>query len=63
MGQDHVGLQGNQLFREYRYLGARGGEANFDAEITVLRPSELLNVISKSCKAGLGFRIVLGKTH
>jgi hypothetical protein len=26
MGQDHVGLQGNQLFREYRYLGARGAK-------------------------------------
>ncbi len=63
--EDHVGLQGDQFFREHLRLICAGGgrKAVIDVDIAALRPSTLFKPLSKSRQARRRFRIVLGQAH
>src|SRR5262245_19864741 len=64
MCEDHVWLQRDQLFRErLKLICLAGRKASVDAEISILRPSELFKTLQKSRDARLHVRIVLGGTH
>jgi hypothetical protein len=59
---DHVWLQGDQLFSERLmliYIGAR--KANVDADIASLRPSKPFESLLKRRKPRLQVRIVFGE--
>src|SRR5438094_8121441 len=60
MCNDHVGLQGDQLFREYlRPFRAGLRKAIVDADIASLRPSKPFEPLPERREARLAFRIVL----
>src|SRR5439155_24781668 len=62
MCNDHVGLQGDQLFREYlRPFRAGLRKAIVDADIAALRPSKPFEPLPERREARLAFRIVLGE--
>ena len=63
-GEDDVGLQGDQLFREHLVLiGSIRREADVDTDVAVFRPPELLEPLPECRKLGLRFRIVLSSVH
>jgi hypothetical protein len=63
MCKQHIGPQVDQLFREGLRLRTSGRKTSLDVDITALRPSEPLQLLSKFHDARLGFRIVLGQAH
>src|SRR5262249_53874546 len=63
MREDHVGPQGDQLFRQRLRLGAGGRKTSIDADVMTLRPSEPLELLSKFHEARLGFRTVRGQAN
>ena len=64
MCEDHVGLQGDQLFRErLKLICPAGRKARVDADIAALRPSEPFEPLPECREARLHFRIVLGEAH
>jgi hypothetical protein len=61
MGEDHVWLQGNQLFRKrLKLIYSPGREASIETKIAALRPSELFKRLPERRQACLRFRIVFG---
>src|SRR5438128_321094 len=63
ISKDHIGLQGDQLFRERLRLSAGGRKATIDANIAVRRPSEPFERFAKRRKALADFRVVFGVNH
>src|SRR6516162_9021674 len=63
MCQDHLGSQGDQLFRENLRLSAGRRKAIFDADIAFFRPSTLLEPLTECREAGPRCLIVLGEAH
>src|SRR6516164_11301637 len=63
MCQDHLGSQGDQLFRENLRLSAGRRKAIFDADIAFFRPSTLLEPLPECREAGPRCLIVLGEAH
>jgi hypothetical protein len=63
MCKQHIGPHVDQLFRERLRLRTSGRKTSLDVDITALRPSEPLELLSKFHDARLGFRIVLGQAH
>src|SRR5262249_5370177 len=61
--EHHIGLEGEQLFREYFCPSAGRREAIIDADIAALRPSEPFEPLPESRKTRFGVRIVLGQGH
>src|SRR6185369_681570 len=61
--EDHVWLEGDQLFREHLHLSAGRRKAIVDADIVAFRPSTLFKPLPKSYEARLCFRIVLGEAY
>ena len=61
MCEDHVGLQRNQFFREYLCMRTGRRKAVVNTDITVFRPSTLLEPLPECREAGLCLRIVLGE--
>ena len=56
MGEDHVGLQGDQLFRERRQpICVAGRKASVDADIAAFRPSELVEPLPECREPRLSF--------
>src|SRR5262245_2035726 len=63
MREQHVGLQGNKLFREALRVRSGRRETNFDPDIAAFRPSKFLKFISEFDKTLFGFRIVFCEAH
>ena len=61
--ENHVGLQGDQLFREHLRLSAGGRKPSVDSDIAVLRPSKSFEALPESRNPRFDFRIVLGEGH
>jgi hypothetical protein len=63
MCEDHVGLQGDQLFRAHlKLIDIADRKASVDADIAALRPSELFEPLTECCEARLHIRMLLGQT-
>jgi hypothetical protein len=64
MCEDHVWLQGDQLFRKcWKPFTPGGREAIVEVEIAPLQPSASFESPPECCDARLRFRIVLGDAH
>jgi hypothetical protein len=63
MCEQHVGPQVDQLFCAHLRFRTSGRKTSLDVDITALRPSESLELLSKFHQAHLGFCIVLGQAH
>jgi hypothetical protein len=63
MSKDHVGLQGDQLFRTQLHLSAGGCKAVIDADVAAFRPSEAFEPLPESGKPCFPVRIVFGQPH
>ena len=64
MCEDHVGVQGDQLFREHLgALRADSREATVEMNISAFRPSVPFEAVPERCKARLRFSIILRKVQ
>src|SRR5215813_14455020 len=63
MCQDHLGSQGDQLFRENLRLSAGRRKAICDVDIAFFQPSTLLEPLPECREAGPRCLIVLGEAH
>jgi hypothetical protein len=61
VADEHVGSQGDQLFREQlRLIGTGGGKTIINSDVAAFRPTKPLKPLPERREAGLRFRIVLG---